>query len=66
MLGIAIETIAYLVLAVIAIAVIFVVLSGLAPKIPNFIMQTFDSFKTWLCGTMGWGVDFLCKRAAGV
>ena len=59
-----VETIGYLVLAVIAIVILYVVLSGIAPKIPAFITQTFDKFKSWLCDRLG-PTSSICKVATG-
>lgn len=56
-----VETIGYLVLALIAIAVFsVVVLSFIAPNTPNFIVQTFDKFKSWLCGRFSFIGQGLC------
>jgi len=59
-----IETIGYLILAVIGIVIFFLVVSGIAPKIPQFITETFDKFKAWLCDRLGYAA-LPCKAITG-
>jgi len=64
MKGIAIQTVAYLVLAVVALILLWLFFSKTTPWLQEQIKNLTEGFKKWLCEQFGWA-SWICKIITG-